>query len=476
MNTPKPLLVAAISGLCLPLAAMGQSAQRAAFVANNGNVEGSVTSFTFSPTGVPQFVAKFITGGSGSPGTNAYSIALTPDGRHLATTHATAAAINEQVTIMRVNADATLTLVGTFLTPDSPLACTWLGNDLLAVTLTKLGGVANKVRVYRFVESAPSLTLIEAYDTGTFTGYLAATPDRRFLFAQDSPLGGPATLVGFRVNQDGTLTNIGTTFTSPHYALGPGISADGTRLYGGGGTSIGSNTIVGYFIDAASGALTPMPLMPFTSPNGTPSPKQVVESRDGRFAFVAHGSSSEVRSFSIDPLDGTLTDTTWSVDFGIQGDLGSIAVLGNWLLATKTYSSSSWPGTGLVSYTIQPSGTFLANADLTSTQGSLPRGIAPWDPPAAPSCYANCDASTIPPVLNVADFTCFLNSFTGGASYANCDQSTTPPVLNVADFNCFLNSFAGGEPYANCDASTIPPVLNVADFTCFLNQFASGCP
>lgn len=30
--------------------------------------------------------------------------------------------------------------------------------------------------------------------------------------------------------------------------------------------------------------------------------------------------------------------------------------------------------------------------------------------------------------------------------------------------------------YANCDASTNPPVLNVADFTCFLQKYAAGCP
>ena len=60
--------------------------------------------------------------------------------------------------------------------------------------------------------------------------------------------------------------------------------------------------------------------------------------------------------------------------------------------------------------------------------------------------------------------------------YANCDQSTAAPVLNVADFTCFLQRFAAGESYANCDGSTTAPVLNVADFTCFLQQFASGCP
>ena len=59
--------------------------------------------------------------------------------------------------------------------------------------------------------------------------------------------------------------------------------------------------------------------------------------------------------------------------------------------------------------------------------------------------------------------------------YPNCDGSTAPPILNVADFTCFLNRFAAGAPYANCDGSTTPPVLNVADFTCFLNAFAAGC-
>jgi hypothetical protein len=62
------------------------------------------------------------------------------------------------------------------------------------------------------------------------------------------------------------------------------------------------------------------------------------------------------------------------------------------------------------------------------------------------------------------------------ACYANCDQSHTPPILNVSDFACFLNRFAAGDPYANCDGSTAPPVLNVADFSCFLNRFAAGCP
>jgi hypothetical protein len=68
-------------------------------------------------------------------------------------------------------------------------------------------------------------------------------------------------------------------------------------------------------------------------------------------------------------------------------------------------------------------------------------------------CYPNCDGSTAPPILNVEDFTCFINEFAAAiglpheqqlAHYANCDQSTTPPVLNVEDFTCFINLFAQG--------------------------------
>ena len=60
--------------------------------------------------------------------------------------------------------------------------------------------------------------------------------------------------------------------------------------------------------------------------------------------------------------------------------------------------------------------------------------------------------------------------------YPNCDGSTAAPVLNVADFSCFLQKYAAGDASANCDQSTSTPILNVADFTCFLQQYAEGCP
>jgi len=54
---------------------------------------------------------------------------------------------------------------------------------------------------------------------------------------------------------------------------------------------------------------------------------------------------------------------------------------------------------------------------------------------------------------------------------------STPPVLQLALASLgALAKYAAGNPYANCDASTNTPVLNVQDFSCFLQKYAAGCP
>jgi Bacterial Ig domain len=65
----------------------------------------------------------------------------------------------------------------------------------------------------------------------------------------------------------------------------------------------------------------------------------------------------------------------------------------------------------------------------------------------------------------------------GQGCYADCDQSTGPGVLDVFDFLCFQNSFVSGEPYAcDCDTSTGMGVCDVFDFLCFQDAFVGGCP
>jgi hypothetical protein len=105
-----------------------------------------------------------------------------------------------------------------------------------------------------------------------------------------------------------------------------------------------------------------------------------------------------------------------------------------------------------------PAGTYSVAARYIGAAGPLTPfafiGEIQVDPACAgPICYANCDGSTMEPVLNVDDFTCFINEFAAAGTlpheqqvthYANCDQSTVAPVLNVDDFTCFINLFAQG--------------------------------
>jgi hypothetical protein len=91
------------------------------------------------------------------------------------------------------------------------------------------------------------------------------------------------------------------------------------------------------------------------------------------------------------------------------------------------------------------------------------------------------------PAAQTVAFPFAIHGSVGGSApcYANCDGSTVQPVLNVDDFTCFVNAFAQAQSlpaaqqvtaYANCDGSTVTPVLNVDDFTCFINRYAQGCP
>jgi hypothetical protein len=134
-----------------------------------------------------------------------------------------------------------------------------------------------------------------------------------------------------------------------------------------------------------------------------------------------------------------------------------------------------WTFAGSSSYTgpYVPPATVTGQRSILFANGRWFNGSA-WttmvdaDPPNSDPQY--------PPVDQAAPF--IVRGTAPGSTppcYANCDQSTVSPILNVLDFNCFLNRFSAGDGYANCDQSTVAPVLNVLDFNCFLNRFSAGC-
>jgi 6-phosphogluconolactonase (cycloisomerase 2 family) len=428
-----------------------QSLVPAVFVANNGNIEGSVTSFSVAPTGALTFVQELVTGSGNTPpanaGNNAYSISITPNGRLLAVSHATAASITEKVSILRVNADATMTLLGQFNTPDSPLDLKWLSNDRIAVTETRSSG-QNRVRVYAFVESTLAWTQVDAENTTGFTSSLALHPSGLFLYAPQTPLGGGSSLTTFVIEPDGTLTNIGV-LSSGWYPLGPGVTPDGRFLYAAGGIS--GNSMSGFALGGGSGLPSFLDGSPFATPDS--SPKQCVASPDGRFLFVGHGSASTVRSFSIDPDTGALANLGFAFDVGIQGALGDVAVMrlpGRDLLlfTDRDFSQTQGNPRGILSYTINANGSFTTNGPIVDTQGVSPNDIAVWTP-AGPTCDGvdfNNDGSSFDPT----DIDAFLSVFSegpcipAGATCNDIDFNNDGSVFDPCDVDSFLLVFSEG--------------------------------
>ncbi|MEX2217827.1 MAG: proprotein convertase P-domain-containing protein [Phycisphaerales bacterium] len=119
--------------------------------------------------------------------------------------------------------------------------------------------------------------------------------------------------------------------------------------------------------------------------------------------------------------------------------------------------------------------------------GGIPGARGHWKPDVSLAAFAGVNSAGVwrlrvkdcggpADIGNLEYWLLSLHRPGAAVCYANCDNSTQAPVLNVADFGCFLTRYASGDPYANCDASTQPPVLNVADFGCFLTKYAAGCP
>ncbi|MEX2220024.1 MAG: hypothetical protein WD749_14830 [Phycisphaerales bacterium] len=145
---------------------------------------------------------------------------------------------------------------------------------------------------------------------------------------------------------------------------------------------------------------------------------------------------------------------------------------------------------------VLPGGDLVAGGVFSAIDGKLASCIARWDGSSWRPMGAGVDApAPQQPSVDALLVTASGELFVGGSfitagdqvspylarwafppCYANCDASTQSPVLNVQDFGCFLARYAAGDPYANCDGSTTAPILNVQDFGCFLTRYAQGCP
>jgi uncharacterized membrane protein len=228
----------------------------------------------------------------------------------------------------------------------------------------------------------------------------------------------------------------------------------------GGHMSANGNVIVGTVLDEGSGrpviwtsgVPTLLPLLP-----GDTRGDALAVSADGLVVTGWMGPDADRHMFRWSQAGGV--ENLGGIDGfgrGINAD-GSVIV--GWVAPLGTPRAVLWSAaTGLVE--LQPHLTSLG-ADLTgwiltaaysvSADGRVIVGQGihngfqeGWIAKLPAPCYANCDASATPPLLNANDFVCFLNSFVAQQPYANCDGSTTQPTLTANDFQCFVISYATG--------------------------------
>lgn len=129
-----------------------------------------------------------------------------------------------------------------------------------------------------------------------------------------------------------------------------------------------------------------------------------------------------------------------------------------------------WAATGTLA-----SGPWAPPVTITGLRGKPGANARQWDGTAWKDLFEGTPDTTPPLIAQDLAFDLRGTVVATPPCYANCDASTTTPLLNVNDFVCFTNMFAAGSTWANCDGSTLPPVLNVNDFGCFTNRYAAGC-
>jgi len=401
----RSITVAAAALLAVPAA--GQPTEPTVFVVNN--VSDDVSTFTMNDDGTLNFIGIY----AASEGPQAATV--TPDGRYLAVAHGTGDNVTEILHIFAVNPDASLSLAHTTLVPDSPLATKWLTDDMLAVIETSLSG-PNFVHSYRFDPDAPELLLIDSAQTGSFSTSLAVHPKLDVLYAQDSTYN---SISAFAFDADGNLSALDQISTGGIYPLDLVVTGNGGHLYAGGGISGGGHAIVGCDV-TDTGGLKLLEDSPFFSPGQSPAYTAV--SSDSSILFVGHGTDATVGSFLIDG-SGSLTSTGFSFDVGMQGTVGDLQVLGDYLLVTD--ESAALDGiTGLYSFLVKPSGVFVAVADIYDTLGVRPEAIVVWDPPVMGDATGDG-------VVDVLDLLLVLSEWGADDSPADVNHDGIVDVLDL---------------------------------------------
>ncbi|MEM7754975.1 MAG: beta-propeller fold lactonase family protein [Planctomycetota bacterium] len=438
-----PLASALVAGIAA--IASAQSIDPIVIVANNGNVEGSISSLRVEADGSLTFIDRVVTGDLAvdNPciGCNAFRVSLSPDGQFAATVHATGGTF-ERIAVTRVNADGTLDIVEEIFASFLGTDVQWITDDVLAIILST---DQLELLTWDGIELGPGSSAF----AGTFFNDMAIHPNRRWLYCNDSssftvrvfdidpgdgPGGGPtATLV--------------QTLGIPVFGSSLIVDPTGRYLYAAGGTAAGGNAIAGFTIDQVDGSLSlipgPGPSNTFVSPGEFPK----------NFAFVSdtllyagHGGDATVQAFDVDPDTGAIAATGASFDIGGRGTLRELDAGSGRLFAIDgedLFDNLE----GVYSFSIDNSstpGTLVpALGAPTPTQGIDPEDLEYW-PGLGPQPCTIADLAVPFGFIDLSDVDAFIAAFNTGDPLA--DVAFPFGVVDLSDIDAFIAAFIAGCP------------------------------
>ena len=192
---------------------------------------------------------------------------------------------------------------------------------------------------------------------------MAITPSGKFLYVTDAN----GSVVGFRINSDGTLTSTGAPSQAGALTEAVAVNPSGTYLYA---TNLGDalGSISGFRIDSATGILTPVPGSPFPTVVSS-GPFGVVISPSGKYLYAALTNADQIAAFTIDGPTGTLSHIPGSFLTG-NGPTVLAMASGQFL-----YAMNSFDGT-ISGFTINASGDLTALSGSPFAAGTASGGLA----------------------------------------------------------------------------------------------------
>jgi 6-phosphogluconolactonase len=209
----------------------------------------------------------------------------------------------------------------------------------------------------------------------------AVTPDHRFLYISN----GDATVFGYKINPDSTLTAIFTPAIAVPNASGIAVDSTGNYLYVAQRPPAADGAVSGFRINQTTGDLTTLAGSPFSLGAGNRGAQSMAAS--GNFLYVVLGVNNAVEAMTITPATGALAPagTPTSLPFSdiLPGPVNVTAPFdvkidgANHLYVTDAgYFAAAGSVAGLAAFTINTgTGALTPTSTPTYATGRNPFGV-----------------------------------------------------------------------------------------------------